>query len=380
VSAPVPSAAGAPPAAGDPCPACLRRAWLVAALAGRIEYARRTGAARIPLLLALGDRDLMRAAGASPGIARSYEAFAPDVARDAVRRARLTAICRHDARYPSALHELPDAPAVLHVAGDVERFLALTADDQPAVAVVGARRATGYGAQVARGLGRGLASADVTVVSGMALGVDSAAHEGALEGGGATLAVLAGGAERPYPASKHGLYVAIRERGSVVSEMPPGTRAQRWCFPARNRLIAALARLTVVVEGRERSGSLITADFARDLGRDVGAVPGAVTSPLARGPNALLADGAHVIRGAEDALDLACGVGGWQRRGPGPGAVPERLRALHAAVASGLDTPDRLAGAGVPVSAALAGLTELELLGHVRRLPGGGYVVALESG
>lgn len=378
MSAPVPSPASASPSAA-PCPACLRRAWLVAALAGRIEYGRRAGAARIPLLLALGDRDLMRAVGASPGVARRYEAFSPDEAREAVHRAGLTAVCRHDTRYPAALRELPDAPPVLHVAGDAERFVALTAVDQPAVAVVGARRATGYGGQVARGLGRGLASADVTVVSGMALGVDSAAHEGALEGGGATVAVLAGGAERPYPASKHGLYAAIRARGCVVSEMPPGARAQRWCFPARNRLIAALARLTVVVEGRERSGSLITADFARDLGRDVGAVPGAVTSPLARGPNALLADGAHVIRSAEDALDLACGVGGWQRRGPAAGAVPEHLRALHAAVASGLDTPDRLAASGVPVAAALAGLTELELAGHLRRLPGGGYVVALEA-
>ncbi|MBX5443424.1 MAG: DNA-processing protein DprA, partial [Solirubrobacteraceae bacterium] len=201
-------------------------------------------------------------------------------------------------------------------------------------------------------------------------------------GGAATVAVLAGGAERAYPASKQGLYAAIRAHGCVVSEMPPGTRPQRWCFPARNRLIAALARLTVVVEGRERSGSLITADFARELGRDVGAVPGAVTSPLARGPNALLADGAHVIRGPEDALDLACGVGGWRRRsgGGGAGAVPERLRALHEAVASGRATPDRLAAAGVPVAEALAGLTELELLGLVRRLPGGAYVATLEAG
>ena len=360
-----------------PCPSCLRRAWLVAALAGRIEYARRTGATRIPLLLALGDRELMAAVDAGAGLARRYEAFVPDAALDAVDRARLTAICRHDPRYPAALRDLPDAPAVLHVAGAPERFVALTADDQPAVAVVGARQASGYGGEVARGLGRGLASADVTVVSGMALGVDAAAHTGALEVGGPTVAVLAGGAERPYPASKRGLHAAIRERGCVVSEMPPGAEARRWCFPARNRLIAGLARLTVVVEGRERSGSLITADFARDLGRDVGAVPGAVTSPLARGPNALLADGAHVIRGPEDALDLACGVGGWERRGAGAAAIPERLRSLHQAVAAGLDTPDRLADAGVAVPVALAGLAELELLGHLRRVPGGGYVVAV---
>jgi DNA processing protein len=143
-------------------------------------------------------------------------------------------------------------------------------------------------------------------------------------------------------------------------------------------LIAALAGLTVVVEAMERSGSLITAEFARDLGKDVGAIPGQITSPLARGPNALLLDGAHVIRNAEDALDLACGVGAWQRRQPAAGhGLPDHLRALHTAVAAGAQTADEIIDAGVPVVTALAGLAELELLGHVRRLPGGRYVPTL---
>jgi DNA processing protein len=273
---------------------------------------------------------------------------------------------------------MADAPAVLHVAGSVDRLVELTAVARPAVAVVGARRASAYGLEVARGLGRGLACADVTVVSGLALGIDSAAHAGALDVDGPTIAVLGGGAERPYPASKRRIYEAIRETACVVREMPPGAAVQRWCFPARNRIIAALAQMTVVVEGAERSGSLITAEFAHDLGREVGAVPGQVTSPLARGPNALLADGAHVIRGPEDALDLACGVGEWHRRRAAP-PVPETLRPLHDAVAAGAQTPELLTRRGFSAAAAFAGLSELEHLGHVRRTVAGRYVATLPA-
>lgn len=375
--------AGSPPRGHDddglvPCSACLRRTWLVSALVGRIEHARRErGARRIPLLLALGDEALMRAVGAGADVVARYRAFDRDEALDAAERARIALVCRHDVRYPAGLRALPDGPAILHVAGSLARFCAMTAADQPGVAVVGARRASTYGLEVARGLGRGLAAADVTVVSGLALGVDSAAHAGALEASGPTVAVLAGGAERPYPPSKRGLYAAIRDRNCVVAELPPGTEARRWCFPARNRLIAALARLTVVVEAMERSGSLITAEFARDLGREVGAVPGHVTSPLADGPNALLADGAHVIRGAEDALDLACGVGEWRGRAAGTARVPEHLAALHEAVAGGVDSAEALAEHGIAITTALAGLAELEVLGLARRTPGGRYQVTM---
>lgn len=372
----------APTLAGStalPCASCLRRAWLISALAGRIEHARRSGPGRIPLLLALEDAALMTATGAPQAILAAYRRFRRDDATTAVEAAQLTAICRHDARFPTALSNLPDAPAVLYVAGDIGRFLTLTASEHPAVAVVGARRPSPYGLEVARGLGRGLAAADVSVVSGMALGIDSAAHVGALESGGATVAVLGGGAERAYPPSKQRLYREIVRRGAVVSEMPPTSPLHRWCFPARNRLIAGLARLTIVVEAMERSGSLITAEFARDLGKDVGAVPGQVTSPLARGPNGLLFDGAHVIRHSEDALDVACGVGAWQRRRPADGVVPEHLRALHAAVSAGAQTADAVVDAGVPLVSALAGLAELELLGHLRRLPGGRYVPTLRD-
>ena len=357
------------------CAACLRRTWLIARLAGYIERERHARSGALTLLLALEDHALLDALPTEPDARPEYEAFDPEAAREAIAAAGLAAFCRHHDAYPPALLDLPDPPAIVHVAGDLDVYLAATEPGRPAVAVVGARRASEYGLEAARAIGRGLAAADVAVVSGMALGVDSAAHAGALAVGGPTVAVLAGGADVPYPPSKRRLYTAIRRQGCVVAEMPPGFNAFRWSFPARNRLIAALARLTVVVEARERSGSLITAELARDIGRDVAAVPGRVSSPLAAGTNALLMDGAAMVRGAEDALDLACGVGAWHERDRRE-QVPGHLRPLMTAVAEGHETLDALAAAGVGVGEAMAGLTELEMLGHVRRAVGGRYVPA----
>ncbi len=175
------------------------------------------------------------------------------------------------------------------------------------VAIVGTRRASADGLEMATTLGRGLARAGVTVVSGMALGIDSAAHRGALDGGGATVAVLAGAAEIAYPRSKATLHAELVSRACAVSELPPGFEPFRWCFPARNRIIAGLAQLTLVVEGAERSGSLITADFAGALGREVAAVPGRATSPRTRGSNGLIRDGATVVLGVDDVLDAVLG-------------------------------------------------------------------------
>src|SRR5437763_1581466 len=162
---------------------------------------------------------------------------------------------------------------------------------------------------MARALARGLASSGVTLVSGMAFGIDSAAHSGALAGGGATVAVLPGSADRPYPTSKRKLHREIVAAGAAVSALPPGAEIRRWMFPARNRVIAALSAITVVVEAGGRSGSLVTARCARELGRSVGAVPGRVTTPRAAGPNALLADGARVVRDTQDVLDALFGAG-----------------------------------------------------------------------
>lgn len=360
----------------DACDACLRRTDLVAALAGRIEieWRRRSGVAR---LLALGDQELVDWAG-DAGVARRHAAFDAAAARRRIETAGLVADCRCAPGYPAALLELPDPPAVLHRTGGRGR------PGAQAVAIVGARRASAYGLEVAAALGRGLAASGLTVVSGMALGVDSAAHAGALEAG-ATVAVLAGGADVPYPASKRALHRRIAQAGTVVSEMPPGFPPYRWAFPARNRLIAALSLATVVVEGGERSGSLITADFAGDLGRPVGAVPGQVTAAGSAGPNLLIKSGAELVRGARDVLDLLFGVGapaapaaarpdGEPRNGAAD--LPDRLRRLLERVEGGPASVGDLASSAEEARRVAADLGDLELRGLIRRTFGGRYVRA----
>ena len=358
------------------CDACLRRTFLVARLAGWIERARHEQA-RLPEVLALPDAALVGAVapGEADRIGGELETFDARAARRAAADAGLATVCRHDPRYPPRLLHAGDAPAVLHVAGDLRRLGVFAADD-PAVSIVGMRRASGYGLDVARAVGRDLALAGVPVVSGMALGVDSAAHAGVLDAGGFTVAVLAGGADVPYPRSKARLYAEIADRGLVVSELPPGFRAHRWCFPARNRIIAALGDLTVVVEAAERSGSLITAELAMKLGREVAAVPGQITAPGAAGTNALLRDGATLVRDARDVLDALFGVGNAPRVETRTTTLEPPLVALLDAIATGRDTVAALAGDSPDrADAALVGLTELELRGLVRREPGGRYAV-----
>src|SRR3954452_8810442 len=280
--------AGPPSACGD----CLRRSWLLARLAGRLDIAFHR---RRPVrdVLALDDAQLIRGLGGDQAAAIAAELDAVRAAdlRAHAAAAGLSVVCRHDARYPARLRDDRAAPAVLYVSAalddGVARLAALAADG-PVVAVVGTRRASPDGLEIARALGGGLCAAGVTVVSGMALRVDSAAHAGAVEAGGRTVAVLAGGADQPYPLRKRALYERILAGGAAISEMPPGFRPYKWGFPARNRTIAALADATIVVEAAGRSGSLITADLALELGRDVGAVPGPVLSWRSAGTNALL--------------------------------------------------------------------------------------------
>jgi DNA processing protein len=259
------------------------------------------------------------------------------------------------------------------VAGGLDRCLALLCDEP--VAIVGARRASQYGLEVARSLGRGVACSGVTVISGMAAGIDSAAHEGALSVGGPTVAVLPSSANRPYPASKRSLHRRLVGVGAAVSELPPGADIRRWMFPARNRIIAALSAMTVVVEARHRSGALVTSRHAAALARTVGAVPGRVTSPQSAGPNGLLALGAVVVRDAQDVLDGVFGAG-VRRAGATPRAELEpEQRQLLEAVASGRDTMDALARGGIEPGRALAALAALELGGYLVREPGGRFGV-----
>ena len=199
-------------------------------------------------------------------------------------------------------------------------------------------------------LGRELASAGLAVVSGLAFGIDACAHRGAIEAG-LTVAVLGCGADVAYPAAHRSLWRRIGESGLVLSELPPGSGAWRWTFPARNRIMAALAGMTVVVEAAERSGSLITADLATDLGRDLGAVPGPVGSRLSVAPNALLAGGACLVRDAQDVLDAMLGPGVRRIERSGP-----ELDAAQEAVLEALEL-----GAGEAATA----LAALESLGYV---------------
>ena len=355
------------------CDGCLRRSDLIAALAGRLdlEWRRRSAPAGV---LSLPDEALI-ALDPSGGAARRHAAFSSAAARQAIADAGLVAVCRCDPRYPEPLRELADPPAVLHVAGSPAALASAEA-----VGIVGARRGTGYGIEVARSLGRSLSAAGLPVVSGMAMGVDSAAHVGALEGGAAPVAVLAGGADVPYPPSRRGLYARVVERGCVVSELPPGFGAYRWNFVARNRIIAGLAALTVVVEAAERSGSLTTADFAAQLGRPVSAVPGPVTSRFSAGTNGLLATGAGVVRDARDVLDQLLGPSAAARPRPAPPVpVEPRLRLLLDAIERGQGSLAELASDLGESHQILHDLSDLELRGLVRREFGGRYVRALEE-
>ncbi|MDP1847058.1 MAG: DNA-processing protein DprA [Solirubrobacteraceae bacterium] len=358
------------------CDDCLRRTALVARLAPHVERARHERR-RLRELLALSDDELIAAlSGDRRGeIARAHEHFDAARARERAAIAAIDPVCRHDERYPPCLLEAADAPSILHVAGDAGLLARLAGAEAPAVAIVGARRAGAEGLQVALALGRGLAAAGVTVVSGMALGIDSAAHAGALEVGGPTITVLAGGADVAYPASKRHLHRELVRTQAAISEMPPGFKPFRWCFPARNRTIAGLASLTIVVEATERSGSLITADLAQELGRSVGAVPGSVTASRCAGSNALLRDGALVIRHAQDALDEALGIGvATALTGRRPEDLEPALRGLLRRVEDGRDTVSALAATPAEARQAMAALSELELLGFLRRGPGGRYV------
>ena len=345
------------------CADCLRRSWLVARLGAQLDFARRRGR-DLPLVLDLPDARLIGAiAGAARStVEREYDGFNAQAAIARCRAAGVETICRCDPEYPRQLVSAPGSPAVLHVAGGRDRFVAQMASD--AVSIVGARRGSSYGLEVARSLGRSLGAAGLTVVSGMALGIDSATHAGTLEAAGATVAVLPVGAERPYPASKRGLYRQIIRTGVAVSELPPGSESRRWTFPARNRIIAGLSAMTVVIEAGERSGSLITAAVAADLGREVGAVPGRVTSPLSGGTNALLARGARIVRNGGDVLDAIFGAGVRAV----PASQPERasvradLRDLLDAVGAGCDTLGALVGRGRSVEQTLTGLAELEVV------------------
>jgi DNA processing protein len=273
---------------------------------------------------------------------------------------------RDEPGYPAYLREIFDPPPVLYVRGHPP-----LGEGPTSVAVVGSRAATTQGRALARRLARDLAEAGVTVVSGLARGIDTAAHSGALDGRGRTLAVLGSGLDRPYPPENEGLAAAIAERGAVVSEFPLGTAPYPANFPRRNRIIAGLSRAVVVVEAAERSGALVTARAALEEGRDVFAVPGHPSQPASAGCNQLIRDGALLVRGAPD---VAQEIGLQLPVAPAPPPGDDVLRALRDDVPSSLEELGRKSGLETP--ALLVRLTELELADKVRRLPGALFVRA----
>jgi DNA processing protein len=266
--------------------------------------------------------------------------------------------------YPTRLGDLHDPPARLFVRGGAPDAL-----ERPAVAIVGARSCSAYGAQVARDLARELAAVGVTVVSGLARGIDGEAHRGALAAGGMTVAVLGCGIDRDYPAAHAELARRIAATGAIVSEYPPGVEPAPFRFPARNRIIAALAGATVVVEARARSGALITADFALELGRDVFAVPGEITNALSVGTNDLIRQGATPLLSAED-VSSALGIGP-ACASTTNASVSDGARDILAVLAdAACGTDEIVRRLGREAGAVAAALVELELAGLVASAEG----------
>jgi DNA processing protein len=269
------------------------------------------GAVRLRSLLdAFGDAqsawqahpEELRAAGLPAGIVENLIKLRASVVLetiwDQIQAQGIQVIIWNDEQYPVRLREIDQAPPVLYVRG------VLDLQDEWAVAIVGTRRITAYGRQVAERIAVKLANSGITVVSGLALGVDTVAHHATLDAGGRTLAVLGCGVDRLYPPRNRQLAERILESGALLSDYAPGTPPEASNFPPRNRIISGLSLATVVVEASEKSGALITADFAVEQGREVFAVPGSVFSPQSRGPNRLIQNGAHPLLDPQEILDI----------------------------------------------------------------------------
>lgn len=276
-----------------------------------------------------------------------------------------------DADYPAALKEIFQPPETLWTEGDISVL-----KESNCVALVGSRQCTEYGKKVAFDLARDLSRVGWVVISGLAYGIDTAAHEGALEGGGKTIAVLGCGIDLPYPAGNRELRKKIALQGLMVSEFPIGMKATPWTFPKRNRIISGLSRGVVVVEAGLKSGSLITANFALQQGRDVFAVPGSIHSEASRGTHHLIQNGAKLVMGVEDILEE------WQLSRPKQEKIPfhtveGEAGAVLKFLSEGRTHMDELSEAsGLTVDRLSFLLVELEISGKIKTLPGGRYGIS----
>jgi DNA processing protein len=359
------------------CTECLRRSWLLAELSPILDLNCRADG-RLFELLALEDDQLMRALGGRRRVElqRRHAGFRADALP---RKPEVTELCVHDGRYPSGLRLAGIAP-LLHLAGGVGRFCELTT--RPVVAIVGTRRASDYGRAMADDLARGLSASGVTVAALRDGGIAAAALAGALESGGATLAVAGSGLDVASAVRRRASCAQLRRGGCVTSELPCGVDGRRWGAASAERLLAALAAVTLVVEAHENPRELTAARFARSLDRPVAAVPGRATSAASAGCHTLLRDGARLVRGPADVLDLLYDADS-RAPAPRPGEVDDellaelepRLRTMLERVSAGADTPGKLAREQDDVGEMLRALSELELLGLLSRGDGGRYVV-----
>ena len=338
---------------------------------GTAEGVLRAPAAEVARLPGFGAglaRRVAAAAGAEGG-ARAREAMRTLADAGAV------ALTRDDDGYPQRIRELHDPPVVLYLRGDPALL------GHPGMGVVGTRTPTPYGRAAAEGLAGELTRAGYAIVSGMARGIDAAAHAAALGVGGATIGVLGHGIDRVYPAENRQLFRRVAQRGLLLSELPPGEEPLAGNFPRRNRLIAALSAGVLVVEMGERSGARHTVDYALELGREVFAVPGPIGSPASAGTNQLLKEGARLVTSARDVLEELHGVGNADAPPPLPSSAPppsppapdlpeEEARVLAALGLEPRHVDELAAAVSLPTSRVLAALLGLELAGLVSALPG----------
>jgi DNA processing protein len=284
----------------------------------------------------------------------------------------LRTIGRRDAEYPALLKEVPGPPDRMWLAGK-------PLDQAPALAVVGTRRASRYGLEAAFWLAKELAQSGITIVSGMAKGIDGAAHRGALAAGGRTVAVMGCGLDICYPARHRDLFDQITAVGTLVSEYEPGTRPLPYHFPVRNRIIAGMTLGVVLVEASNGGGAMITARLGMEFGREVFAVPGAVHSPVSVGPHLMVRDGARLVASADQILEdlgmLRCPPAGQ----PPPPLHPDEARVLAVLEAEPLLLDLVARRAGMPASTTAAVLVKLELVGLVSRRPAGRYARAVNA-
>jgi DNA processing protein len=361
------------------CPACARRAWLVASLGARLDL-RAGDLARLWRVLELADAELIDAlAGRGRDALHSAHAEYRRASTETARKRDTDSICRHHRAYPTCLRSDALAPDALHVRGGIGRLERML--DSPVIAIVGTRKASDYGMEIARSLARELAASGLTIASTLEEGIPSAVHAGALEGGGSTLTVIAGDIERCSPAWCGQLYHRITSSGCALCEIAQSGRWRRWWQPGRARTLALLAELVIVVEAREHPWELASARIAHSRGRAVAAVPGRVSSPASRGTNALLTEGTPLVRNPQDALDLLYGAG--IRHAPEPARhapepareVEPRLRRILELVGDGIDTLAKLTADGSEPAALALALSELELQGLLLRGDGGRYLL-----